>query len=70
MTHSIATSLQRLDLYLDRVWRDLESGDRSQALSDCAELSEIARRLWCYLAHVEGFSATEAQLKLSGGGEN
>jgi hypothetical protein len=26
--------------------------------------------LWCYLADAEGYSCVEAQLKLSGGGEN
>jgi hypothetical protein len=67
---SVATALQRLELYLTRVRRDLETGDRSQALSDCAELSEITRRLWSYLAAIEGYSCVEAQLKLSGGGDN
>jgi hypothetical protein len=26
--------------------------------------------LWCYLADAEGFSCTEMQLKLAGGGQN
>ena len=70
MTRSVKTSLERIDLYLTRIRRDLETGDRSQALSDCAELPEIARRLWVYLADAEGYSCVEAQLKLAGGGEN
>jgi hypothetical protein len=70
MNRSVATSLARIDLYLDRVRRDLESGDRSQALADCAELTEICRRFWCYLADCEGYSCVEAQLKLSAGGQN
>jgi hypothetical protein len=70
MNRSTKMAIARLELYLGRVRRDLESGNRSQALSDCAELSEIARRLWVYLADREGYSCVEAQLKLSGGGEN
>jgi hypothetical protein len=63
-------AVARLELYLGRVRRDLENGDRAQALSDVAELSEVARRFWSYLAHVEGFSCGEAQIKLAAGGEN
>ena len=70
MNRSIETALLRVDAYLARVRRDLEAGDRSQALSDCAELSEITRRLWVFLADQEGYSCVEAQLKLAGGGEN
>ena len=70
MNPSIETALLRIDAYLVRVRLDLEQGDRAQALSDCAELSEIARRLWAYLAEAEGYSCVEAQLKLTGGGEN
>jgi len=70
LNRSVITALERIDLYLDRVRRDLDAGDRSQALSDCAELTEIARRLWAYLADAEGYSCIEAQLKLAGGGEN
>ena len=70
MDRSIQRSLARIDLYLARVRRDLETGDRSQALSDCAELSEIARRLWAYLADAEGYSCTEAQVRLAAGGDN
>jgi hypothetical protein len=70
MTRSITTSLERIDLYLDRVRRALEEGDRSKALSDCAELSEITRRLWCYLADLEGYSCAEAQMRLAAGGDN
>jgi hypothetical protein len=70
LNRSVTTSLDRIDLYLSRIRRALADGDRSQALSDCAELTEIARRLWAYLADLEGYSCVEAQLKLSGGGEN
>ena len=70
MNRSVTASLERIDLYLRRVRRDLESGDRAQALADCAELSEIARRLWVYLADAEDYSCTEAQVKLAAGGDN
>jgi hypothetical protein len=70
MTRCVRTSLERIDLYLGRIRRNLEEGDRSQALSDCAELTEIARRLWVYLADAEGYSCTEAQIRLAAGGEN
>ena len=70
MNRSAATALQRLDAYLVRVRRDLEQGDRSQALADCAELTEVARRLWAYLANAEGYSCTEAQVRLAAGGDN
>jgi hypothetical protein len=67
---SVTTSLKRIDLYLDRLKRDLEIGDQTQALSNCAELHEITRRLWVYLADREGLSCVEAQLKLAGGSDN
>jgi hypothetical protein len=70
MNASVRRSLERLDAYLSRIRRDLEEGDRSQALSDCAELSEVARRLWVYLADLEGFSCAEAQVRLAAGGDN
>ena len=70
MTRSVRTSLERIDLYLERVRHDLAEGDRGQAMADCAELTEIARRLWCFLADQEGYSCVEAQLKLAGGGDN
>ena len=70
MTGSARTALQRIDLCLEQVRHDLEMGDQEQTLSDCAELFELTRRLWCYLADAEGYSCVEAQLKLSGGGEN
>jgi hypothetical protein len=46
----IQVSLGRIRLYLERLERDLAAGDRSQALADRAEISEIARRLWDALA--------------------
>ena len=46
----VQVSLGRLRLYLQRLERDLAAGDRKQALSDCAEISEIARRLWDTIA--------------------
>ena len=70
LNRSVITFLERIDLYLGRVRRDLETGDRSQALADCAELSEIARRLWVYLAELEGYSCIEAQVRLAARGEN
>jgi hypothetical protein len=70
MTRTTATALQRIDLYLERVRHDLATSDRSQALRDCAELTEIARRLWVFLADQEGYSCTEAQIRLAAGGEN
>jgi hypothetical protein len=70
VNRSVTTSLERVDLYLDRVRRALETGDRSQALSDCAELTEIARRLWAYLADAEGYSCVEVQVRLAAGGDN
>jgi hypothetical protein len=70
LSRSVTTVLERIDLYLGRVRRDLEAGNRAQALADCAELSEIARRLWGYLADTEGFSCVEAQVRLAAGGDN
>jgi len=70
MTRSVRTSLERIDLYLERVRHDLEEDDRAQALADVAELTEIARRLWVYLCDAEGYSCVDAQLKLAGGGQN
>src|SRR5262249_28205662 len=46
----VKTHLERLRLYLDRLERDLAAHDRTQALADCAELAELARRLWSTLA--------------------
>ena len=34
------------------------------------ETLEIARRLWVYLADAEGYSCTEAQIRLAAGGDN
>jgi hypothetical protein len=48
----VQTSLRRLRKYLERVERDLASGDHGGALSNLAELSEISRRLWNNLAKV------------------
>jgi hypothetical protein len=70
LNRSVQTALARIDLYLVRVRRDLETGDRDQALADCAELSEIARRLWAYLADQESYSCAEAQMKFAAGGDN
>jgi hypothetical protein len=39
-------------------------------LSNAAELTEICRRLWVYLADLEGYSCTEAQVRLAAGGDN
>jgi hypothetical protein len=70
MSRSFETTLQRAELYLARVKRDLEQGDRSQAICDCAEACELLRRLWSYLAESQGYSSVECQIKLSGGGWN
>ena len=63
---SVQTALDRIDLYLSRVKRDLDADERAEALSNVAELAEITRRLWIYLADQEGMSCVEAQLKLAG----
>jgi hypothetical protein len=49
VTRPTQTFLDRISLYLARTKADLEQGDYSQALADCAELSEIARRFWLHL---------------------
>jgi len=46
MTRAEKIALGRLDIYLDRTKKALRKGDRYQAAADCAELGEIARRLW------------------------
>ena len=43
------TFVDRISLYLARVERDIDQGDYVQALADCAELSEISRRLWLHI---------------------
>ena len=48
----VQTSLSRLRKYLERVERDLASGDHGEALSSLAELGQIARRLWNNLATI------------------
>jgi hypothetical protein len=50
MSPEIQTSIDRLTLYLSRVKRDLETGNRAQMLADLAELGEISRRLWNRIA--------------------
>jgi hypothetical protein len=70
MTRSARTSLQRIDTYVSRLRRDLEANDRAEAMSNAAELCEIARRLWCYLADQEGYSCVEMQIRSAAGGEN
>jgi hypothetical protein len=45
MDRDIATAIGRLDRYLCRIKRALKNRELSVALSDTAELSEIARRL-------------------------
>jgi hypothetical protein len=49
MDKDISTALGRLDRYLFRVKRAIKNRELSVALSDVAELSEIARRLWIRL---------------------
>jgi hypothetical protein len=67
---SVAESLKHIEIYLERIRSDLETGDRSQALEHCAEMFELTRRLWAYLAELEGYSCAEAQMKLAAGGAN
>jgi hypothetical protein len=43
-------SLERLQLYLDRVKRDLLATDRASATAYLAEVRQIASRLWDRLA--------------------
>ena len=43
---TVKLAVQRLHVYLARIERDLDAGDRPQALANLAELGEIARRLW------------------------
>ena len=52
MPADITRTINRIERYLERVRSDLERGDRAQALSDLAELSEISRRLWQRLANL------------------
>jgi hypothetical protein len=52
MTKDIATALGRLDRYLCRVKRAIRAGELFVALSDSAELSEIARRLYVRLENL------------------
>jgi hypothetical protein len=49
---TVEISLERLTLYLERVRRDLEAGDRASALANLAEVGEISRRLWERLARL------------------
>jgi hypothetical protein len=49
VNHDIARALDRLALYLGRVKTHLEARDIYQAMSDTAELAEIARRLYVTL---------------------
>jgi hypothetical protein len=46
----VQVSLGRIRLYLGRLERDVSEGDRNQALANCAEISEVARRLWDTIA--------------------
>ena len=46
MNKNFATAVGRLERYLFRVKRSIREGKLVVALSDTAELSEIARRLW------------------------
>jgi hypothetical protein len=70
MDRSLTTAIAQIDLCLARVRLDLEAGNRSEALEHCAELFEHTRRLWSYLAELEGYSCVEAQVRLTAGGNN
>jgi hypothetical protein len=49
MDKEISSALGRLDRYLFRVKRAIRNGELALALSDTAELAELARRLWVKL---------------------
>jgi hypothetical protein len=49
MDKEISSALGRLDRYLFRVKRAIRNGELALALSDTAELAELARRLWIKL---------------------
>jgi hypothetical protein len=49
MDKQCATAIGRLDRYLFRIKRALRNDELIIALSDSAELSEIARRLWHHI---------------------
>jgi hypothetical protein len=70
MNRTTATALHRLDLCMERLRCSLGAGDREQAMTDAAELTEIARRLWAFLADAEGYSCVEAQVRMAAGGAN
>ena len=63
MDKDISTTLGRLERYLFRVKRATREGDLVAALSDTAELAEIARRLWIKLADRIKISETAASKK-------
>jgi hypothetical protein len=65
MDRDIATSLGRLDRYLFRVKRALRNGDLVVALSDTAELAEIARRLWVRLEKTPKAQSSRESSRLS-----
>ena len=49
MDKEISSALGRLDRYLFRVKRAVRNGELALALSDTAEIAELARRLWVKL---------------------
>ena len=63
----VQTSLSRLRKYLERVERDLASGDHGGALSSLAELGEIARRLLRRNPLRSGMRESFASLRLLAG---
>jgi len=65
MNARIQTSLDRLHTYLRRLERDLEAGDRNEALANVAELGEISRRLWNVLAETGGSSIEKSKVTIA-----
>lgn len=46
------SSVNRIRLYLDRVEKAIQSGEKYDALADLAEVNEISRRLWDIVSKV------------------
>jgi hypothetical protein len=61
----IATAIGRLDRYLFRVKRAIRNGELCVALSDTAELSEIARRLYGELVEKLGAEQDKQEQRTS-----
>ena len=60
MDKQCATAIGRLERYLFRVKKAIRNGELSIALSDSAELGEIARRLWVHLEKLINTNSKES----------